>query len=172
MNRSHDARPVAARSPRAQRRGRRCAGMLGILASVTCAGSMILASVGVGGATAAASMASMTAGPAAPGGAIGALTRAGPWLMAVSVPLVTVAFAMSRRPLAAIPALLAGAVLYAGMYAQHNTAVMDASIAAGYLAWAALTLWVRPRRDKAAADRPVAVSGTPPANTHLPDAKE
>ena len=44
---------------------------------------------------------------------------------------------------AAIPALLAGAVLYAGMYRQASLLVMDASIAAGYTAWIALYRWAR-----------------------------
>ena len=57
--------------------------------------------------------------------------------------LVTAAFALTRRPLAAVPALLAGAVAYAGMYAQPSLAVMYASIAAAYAAWAGLMLWVR-----------------------------
>lgn len=171
MNREPGTRPAGARIPRPRRAGQRWAGVLGILASVTCAGSMILASIGAGGA-AAAGMASMTgSGPGAPGGALGALMRAGPWLMAVSVPLVTVAFALSRRPATAIPALLAGAILYAGMYAQHDTAVMNASIAAGYLGWTALALWARPRRTRATPG-PAAVSSPPPPETHLPDTKE
>jgi hypothetical protein len=51
--------------------------------------------------------------------------------------LVTSAFALTRRPVTAVPALAAGAVAYAGMYAQPSPAVMYASIAAGYLTWAA-----------------------------------
>jgi hypothetical protein len=79
---------------------------------------MILAAAGVGSAAAATGMAAMTAsGPGAPRGVLGALVRAGPWLTPVSVALVTAAFALTRRPVTAIPALLAGAVLGAGMYA-------------------------------------------------------
>ncbi len=141
MSRRYPAAGLA--SAPAPRRAARCsAGALGVLGSVACAASMILAAVGVGGAAAAAGMAGMTGtGPGAPGGALGALVRAGPWLMLASALLVTAAFALTGRPVTALPALLAGAVLYAGMYAQHSLPVMYASIAAGYLGWAALTLW-------------------------------
>lgn len=142
MSRRHDASdgPASVYAPR--RAGRYSAGAFGVLGSVTCAASMILAAVGVGSATVATSMAGMTGtGPSAPGGTLGALVRAGPWLMLVSGLLVATAFALSRRPVTAIPALLAGAVLYAGMYAQPSLPVMYASIAVGYLAWAALALW-------------------------------
>jgi hypothetical protein len=73
----------------------------------------------------------------------GDLVRAGPWLLTISVILVTAAFALTRRPRAAVPALLAGAVAYAGMYAQPSLAVMYVSIAVAYAAWAGLMLWVR-----------------------------
>jgi len=45
--------------------------------------------------------------------------------------------------LTAVPALLAGAVLYAGRYAQPDLAVMYASIAIGYAVWVALYRRVR-----------------------------
>jgi hypothetical protein len=61
--------------------------------------------------------------------------------MLTSAALVTAAFALSRRPVTALPALLAGAVLYAGMYAQRSLPITYASIAVGYLAWTALALW-------------------------------
>ena len=132
MSRRHDA-------------GRRSVCTLGVLGSVACTASMILAAVGVGGATAATSMAGMAGmtgpGPGAPGGMLGALVRAGPWLMVASALLVAAAFALTRRPVTAIPALLTGALLYAGMYAQSSLPVMYASIAVGYLTWAALALW-------------------------------
>jgi hypothetical protein len=124
------------------RTGRWSAGALGVLGSMACTASMIAAAVGVGGAAAATSMAGMTGtGSGHAGGALGALVRIGPWLTVASVLLVTVAFALSRRPVTAIPALVAGAVLYAGMYAQDSVPVMYASIAVGYLTWAALALW-------------------------------
>lgn len=46
-------------------------------------------------------------------------------------------------------ALLVGALLYAGMYAQPDLTVMYAAIAAGYTAWGALYLWVRRARPSA-----------------------
>jgi len=138
-----------------RRAGRSWAGGLGVAGSAACAASMIGVGVGVGvgvgaGAAAASGMAAMSGtGPGAPDGLLGVLLRIGPGLLVVSVLLVTAAFALSRRRLAAVPALLAGAVLYAGMYAQPDLAVMYAGIAVGYPAWAGLYLWVRlphPRR--------------------------
>lgn len=136
-----------------RRAGRSWAGGLGVAGSAACAASMVGVGVGVGvGAVAAAAsgMAAMSGtGPGAPDGLLGVLLRIGPGLLVVSVLLVTAAFALSRRRVAAVPALLAGAVLYAGMYAQPDLAVMYAGIAFGYLAWAGLYLWVRnahPRR--------------------------
>ena len=120
------------------------AGVLGLLGSVACAVSMLLVAAGVAGSAAATSMAAMTGtGTGTPGGALGGLVRIGPWLMLASVLLVTAAFALTRRPVTAVPAVLAGAVLYAGMYAQASLPVMYASIAVGYTAWAALLLRVR-----------------------------
>jgi hypothetical protein len=136
--------------------GRWSAGALGVLGSMACTASMIAAAAGVGGAAAGTSMAGMTAtGSGHPGGALGALVRIGPWLIVASVLLVTAAFALTRRPVTAIPALAAGAVLYAGMYAQSSLQAMYASIAAGYVTWAALALWAaRARQNPAAQRRP------------------
>ena len=140
--------------------GRWSAGALGVLGSMACTASMIAAAVGVGGAAAATSMAGMTGtGSGHPGGALGALVRIGPWLIVASALLVTAAFALTRRPVTAIPALAAGAVLYAGMYAQNSLPVMYASIAVGYLTWAALALW---------AARNPAAQATPPAPAAAP----
>jgi len=69
------------------------------------------------------------------------LIGAGPSILLVSIALVTVAVA-ARRPLAAAPALLAGAALYWGMYRQPSAAVMDAVIAVGLLGWGSLVVWV------------------------------
>jgi len=132
---------------------------LGVLGSAACTVSMIAAAVGVGSATAATGMAGMTSttgtGPGRLGGVLGALVRIGPWLIVASALLVSAAFALTRRPVTAIPALVAGAVLYAGMYAQSSLPVMYASIAIGYLAWASLALWaVRPRQNATASRSP------------------
>ncbi len=144
MNHPQPVQQGRASEAAVRRAGRCSAGGLGVAGSVTCAASMIAAAVGAGGAAAASGMAAMTR-PAAgtPGGVLSDLVRAGPWLLAVSVLLVTAAFALTRRPLTAVPALLAGAVAYAGMYAQPSLAVMYASIAAAYLTWTGLMLWVR-----------------------------
>jgi hypothetical protein len=121
-----------------------------VLGSAACTASMIAAAAGAAGATAATSMAGMTGtGPGHPGGVAGALVRTGPRLIVASALLVTAAFALTRRPATAIPALLAGAVLYAGMYAQPSLPVMYASIAVGYLTWTALLPWVTRRRQMA-----------------------
>jgi hypothetical protein len=105
---------------------------------------MILAAAGVGTSAAATGMAAMTGtGAQAPKGALGVLLRIGPGLLVVSVLLVTAAFAVTRRPATALPALLAGTVLYAGMYAQPSLPVMYAAIAVGYTTWVILCLWVR-----------------------------
>jgi len=135
------------------RAGRAGAGGLGVAGSALCAASMIGVGVGVGagvgiaGAATTTGMAAMSGtGPGAPGGALGVLLRLGPVLLVVSVLRMTAAFALSRRPVAAVPALLAGAVLYAGMYAQPDLTVMYTGIAAGYLAWAGLYLCARSRR--------------------------
>jgi len=129
-----------------RRAGTSGVGGLGVVGSVVCAASMIGVGVGVGvgGAAAATGMAAMSGtGPDAPGGLLGVLLRIGPILLVVSVLLVTAAFALSRRRVAAIPAMLAGAVLYAGMYSQPDLTVMYTAIATGYLTWAGLYLWVR-----------------------------
>lgn len=105
---------------------------------------MVLVAVGIGTSAAATGMAAMSGtGPDAPHGVLGMLLRIGPWLLVCSVLLVTAAFGLTRRPATAILALLAGALLYIGMYAQPHLTVMYAAIAVGYTAWAALYLWVR-----------------------------
>ena len=93
---------------------------------------MVLAGLGVGTSTTAVGMAGMERASTAPHGLLG--------LLIASAALVAVAVAL-LRPAAAIPALLAGAVLYAGMYAQPNRTVTDASIAVRHAGWAALYLW-------------------------------
>jgi hypothetical protein len=148
--------------------GRWSAGALGVLGSIACTASMIAAAAGVGGAAAATSMAGMTnTGTGHPGGALGALVRIGPWLIVLSALLVTAAFALTRRPLTAIPALAAGAVLYAGMYAQNSLPVMYASVAVGYLTWAALALWAaRPWHAPTAQRTPTTLAAAPAPAAH------
>ena len=138
------------------------AGVLGALGSVACTASMIAAAVGIGGA-AAADMTGMAAtGSGHPGGTLGALVRIGPWLIVASALLVAGAFALTRRTVTAVPALVAGGVLYAGMYFQNNLPVMYASIAVGYLTWAALAMWAARQRHNPAAQRTPLTSAAAP----------
>lgn len=58
------------------------------------------------------------------------LLRFGPVILVVSVLLVT-ASATLRRRLAALPAISGGLILYVGMYAQPNLALMYAAIVVG-----------------------------------------
>lgn len=74
------------------------------------------------------------------GGFLGFLLEYGPFILLVSVALVTIGLAL-RRSWAAVPALAAGAVLYWGMYAQASYFVMYVSLALGFAAWAAIHRW-------------------------------
>lgn len=84
------------------------------------------------------------------GGLLHVLHRISPGLLLVSIVLVAAAFAL-RRPIAVIPALLAGGVLYASMHGQPDPVVMYAGMAVGYGSWIALYLWTRLRPRTAAA---------------------
>lgn len=122
----------------------RAADAAGLTGALVCGSSMVLAGLGVGTSTTAGGTVGMTGMDRASGpthGLLGLLVRVGPGLLIASAVLIAVAFAL-RRPGAAVPALLAGAVLYAGMYAQPNRTVMYLTIAVGYAGWAALYLWV------------------------------
>ena len=142
------------------------AGVAGTCGSVACVAAMVLPLGGLAGAGAAAgaqatgcSMAGMGPAPTStskataatvsshPGGVLGVLVTIGPELLVVSVLLVTVSLALRRRA-AAVPALAAGALLYWGMYAQASDAVMYATIAVGYVIWAATYAWTRVRRPR------------------------
>ncbi len=126
-----------------RRVGRRWAGIPGAAGSLTCVTSMLLVAAGVGGSAADGMAAMSGAGTGAPGEALGGPVRIGPWLLAGFVVLATAALAFTRQPAAAVLGFLAGAVLYAGVYAQSSLAVIYTSIAAGYLAWLGLLLRVR-----------------------------
>jgi hypothetical protein len=80
-----------------------------------------------------------------PGALLHLLQRITPGLLIVSIVLIGCAFAL-RRPVAVIPALLAGAVLYASVHIQADQAVMYAGMAVGYGTWIVLYLWTRPRK--------------------------
>jgi len=144
--------------PRASGRARVASGVAGTCGSFACVAAMVLPLVGLAGAGAAAgaqaaggSMAGMgpatttaTSGASHPGGVLGALVTYGPELLVVSVLLVAASFAL-RRPVAALPAVVAGALLYWGMYAQASVALMYVTIVVAYLAWVAVYAWVRTR---------------------------
>jgi hypothetical protein len=65
-------------------------------------------------------------------GWLDALIRFGPEILVISVVLLTLAVAL-RRPAAAVPALVGGAILYLGMYGQQNLAVMYVAMIIGTL---------------------------------------
>ena len=138
--------------PRWRRPTGRRLGTAGVVAALTCTLACclpaILVALGVG-ASAAAGAGHAGHGTGGSSGWLAALLdelhRISPVLLIVSIVLVTVAFALRRRA-AALPALLAGVVLYLSVHGQGDPAVMYAGMALGYGAWIALYLWTRPRR--------------------------
>lgn len=133
--------PVQTSRSRRSQVGAGSAGLLGVTGSVACTVAMMLPVIGAAGAGAAAGMSGMAdmTGPAQ-GGLLGVLLQYGPIILVVSVVLVTVSVAL-RRPVAAVPALAAGALLYWGMYAQPSYPVMYGSLALGFAVWGTIYLW-------------------------------
>ncbi len=131
-----------------------CCAVAGGFGALACSVSMTLAALGLLGTAAAASgsmvgmggMGAGNSGELASSGPSGSLVRfliqAGPPLLIISVAAITVSIGLRRRA-AVIPALLAGAVMYAGMYLQSGVLVMDASIALGLIGWISLYIWTR-----------------------------
>ena len=123
-----------------------CCSVVGIGGSILCSISMVAAAVGLfasSGAVAAkgagSSMAGMSGtgpgstpshGPGWPGTLWVFLIRFGPEILIVSIIILTIAVALRRRE-AAIPALLGGVILYAGMYAQPILAWMYVAMVVG-----------------------------------------
>lgn len=74
------------------------------------------------------------------------LLRFGKEILIASVLLVVGSF-FARRVLrsthAAVAALVAGGVLYLGMYAQSSLALMYTAIVIGYASWVGVYVWVR-----------------------------
>lgn len=105
----------------------------------------ILVALGAGASTA-VGMADMDHSSAGSHGTFGDLLhllhRIAPGLLAVSVVLIAGAFAL-RRPIAAIPALLAGVVLYVSMHVQSDPTVMYTGMVVAYGTWIGLYLWTR-----------------------------
>jgi len=134
-----------------------CCAVAGGLGAVACSVSMSLSALGVIGTAAAASgfiagmegMGTGDNGQPASSGPVASLIRflvqVGPPLLTVSVAAITVSLGLRRRA-AVIPAVLAGAVMYVGMYLQSRVPVMYASIALGLVAWTALYFWTQRRR--------------------------
>jgi hypothetical protein len=118
------------------------AGVIGLVGSIGCAVAMTLAAIGVVGASAASAGSMADMGADSTGGFWGALLQYGPAILVVSIAAMTLALGV-QRPIAIIPAVLAGALLYWGMYDQDRLPVMYAAIVIGFLAWASLFLWVR-----------------------------
>ncbi len=121
---------------------------------MACSVSMTLAALGIIGTAAAASrsmanMGSGSSGQTASSGLFGSLIRflvqVGPPLLIISVAAITVSLGLRRRA-AVIPSLLAGAVMYAGMYLQSGVPLMYASIALGLVVWTSLYIWTQRRR--------------------------
>jgi len=115
---------------------------------------MTLAALGIVGTAAAASgamagMEGMSAGNSAQpvsSSAVASLIRflaqVAPTLMLISVAAITVSLGLRRRA-AVIPALLAGAVMYAGMYLQSGVPLMYGSIVLGLSLWTFLFVWTQ-----------------------------
>ena len=78
-------------------------------------------------------------------------------ILIVSVVLVTVSLAV-RRPLAAVPALAFGALLYWGMYGQPSHLLMYLTLALAYAGWLGTNLWTRRRPARQ-------LTGTQPTST-------
>ena len=134
---------------RTVRIGQTAIGVVGVLGTLACIGAMVLAVIGVAGVGTSAAMAGMSVS-ATRGlhpGLLAFLLQAGPAILLVSIGSLTLSLAMLRW-VAAIPTLLAGGVIYWGMYEQPRLPVMYSTIALGLLSWAAVFLWVRgfPRR--------------------------
>ena len=80
-----------------------------------------------------------------PGGIDGFLIREGPTILVVSMVAVALAFAIQRRA-ALIPAVLAGGLLYWGIYEQDDLTLMYVTSGVGLLMWVATYFWLRRRR--------------------------
>ncbi len=133
-----------------------CCAVAGGIGALACSLSMTLAAVGIIGTAAAASgsmanMGSGSSGQTASSGLVGSLIRfpvqVGPPLLIISLVAITVSLGLRRRA-AVIPAVLAGAVMYAGMYLQSGVPLMYASIALGLILWTSLYVWTQRRQPR------------------------
>ena len=134
-----------------------CCAVAGGLGALACSVSMTLAALGIIGTAASASgsiagmagMSATTSGQTASSGLFGSLVRflvqVGPPLLIISVVAIAVSLGIRRRA-AVIPALLAGGVMYAGMYLQSGAPLMYAAIALGLVSWTSLFFWTQRER--------------------------
>jgi hypothetical protein len=112
-----------------------CCGGLGIFGTLLCSLTMAAPAVGlVAVQTAHSSMEGMGSFDAAQQAQLPAwwteVVHLGPAILVISVLLVALAVAL-RHPLAALPAIVGGPVLYVGMYAQPSLPVMYAATVLG-----------------------------------------
>ena len=135
--------------PHTSRWAAAAATVTGAAGSLACTVAMTAALAGAFGTGAAAGARTITArhlmpgmATPAPGGPLGRLIESGPQILAVSALLVTAGLAR-RRPLAAVPAAAAGALLWWGMYAQANLGVMYTAVVLAYATWTTAWLWTR-----------------------------
>ena len=126
-------------------------GALALVGGLLCSVSMVSVSVGLIAAAGASvgAMAGMSGtGRGAPSSAtsapievaVGFLISWGPLILIVSIAAMCLAL-WRRRKAAAAGALLAGTLLYWGMFGQANLAVMYATMAIGMLAWVSAYIW-------------------------------
>lgn len=140
---------------RRARAGSGVLGALGITGGLVCTATMVLPVLGAAGA-AAGGMQGMGGGDQpSQGGLVGTLNDLGPAILVVSTLLVALGVGL-RRPLAAVPALAAGALLYWGMYAQPSYRLMYLTLALGFTGWLATYLWARRARPTNGAPAPPA----------------
>ena len=131
-----------------------------LICALHCISMPVLVALGAGSSTA-AGMANHSGGRddgihGAFAGPLDLLQRVIPGLLIVSIVLIAGAFAL-RRVIAVIPALLAGAVVYASVRAQADPVVMYTGMAVGYGTWIGLYLWVRRGKPVAAGARDAGV---------------
>ena len=131
--------------PTWRRLGAAAVGLAGLAGSIACSASMVLAAAGVAATAAGAggAMARMAPGSAGSGpltNLLSLLAQAGPAILTGSILAMLLSLALRRR--AAVPlALLAGVILFWGMYGQARLPIMFAAIAVGILVLAAAFVW-------------------------------
>lgn len=131
------------------------AGVAALVGAATCSVTMVLAVVAsVGAAAAGAGAMSGMSGTGSSGvqqpGLLGVLVQAGPAILLASVVVMIVAVALRAR-IAVLPVLVAGGLLFGGMYLQSSAIVMYGAIVLGLATWLAVIVWTsrqpRPGRE-------------------------